>query len=216
MPGSVEVAMKSWRIVVMCCYTCNGDGTWSPKSPRRCSRETEHDRRCEGPCLSMTGRVELDCDDEFISVGRTGWLDSVRTSEAETCLRGGHEARVKKKSIMRMVRNTLMKGEARWRGKRITPSDLPRLFHGGSIEQEKQKLAKLRARNKVIKAKDTENLRLKTIEVSSYNVQTLRPLERPMEITRKLAGTIIGMQGTRYSGTRRREWTIENWQFFSR
>ena len=108
-----------------------------------------------------------------------------------------------------------MKGEARWRGKRITPSDLPQLFTGGTIEQEKQRLAKLRARNKVIEAKDTENLTLKMIEVSSYYVQTLRPLERPSEITRKLAGTIIGMQGTRFSGTRRREWTMGKWLFFS-
>ena len=58
-------------------------------------------------CLSMTGRVELDCDAEFVLVGSLGGCDSVaRTSEAETYLKGGPEARIKKKSIMRMVRYT--------------------------------------------------------------------------------------------------------------
>ena len=107
-------------------YTCNGDGKRSPKSPRRCSRETLNTiGGARVPCLCMTGRVELDCDEELVLVGSPGQFDSLaRTSEAETCLKGGPAARVKEKSIMRTVRYTLMKGKARWRGTRITPSDL--------------------------------------------------------------------------------------------
>ena len=72
------------------------------------------------------------------------------------------------------------------------------MVDGGIIQLETRRLLKLRARNKVIEVTNTENLTLHSIELSSNNVQKLRSLERPMEMTRELAGTTIGMQGTRY------------------
>ena len=61
-----------------------------------------------------------------------------RTSEADTCnVKNGHGARVLKRRIMRLVRKVLTRGEAWWRGRRLTPGDRPHLFPGGCTDMQK-------------------------------------------------------------------------------
>ena len=116
----MQVAMESWSKAVLCYYFATHAMETESGVPNLHAFARESLNTIGGagvPFLSMTGRVQQDCGEEFMPDLSPGRFDSVaRTSEAETCSKRGPEARVKKKSIMRMVRYTLMKGVARWRG----------------------------------------------------------------------------------------------------
>ena len=63
---------------------------------------------------------------------------------------------------------------------------------------KKRRVKLQRERSNIIKETEATDQKMNVSEVSSYNVQTLRPFERPQEVTKKLAGTIIGLRGSRY------------------
>eukprot|EP00969_Alexandrium_andersonii_P372835 15482659-Alexandrium_andersonii.AAC.1 len=118
--------------------------------------------------------MEQDGGEDFIPVG----VQAGEASASDSDLRGGVQARARKRTVQRVIRKVLREGYAWWKGRRLVPDVLPRFFHGSAIEAEKEKLRKAReymAPPQARGAPPEEPVKVQAVDVVTYNAQSLRP-----------------------------------------